>query len=96
MTSLPTPYSPGQYVWRWYPPAAKQKHGKAWTGPYKVIASPTPYHLNIQQTPDGEVKKVHIDQVKPHLGRTPTIWQNHTLDQNMPEPQDSVVTELPS
>ena len=89
----PTEYSPGQYVWRWYPPAAKQKLGKGWTGPYKVIASPTSYHLNNQQTPDGEVKKVHIDQVKPHLGRTPTIWQNHT-NQTMPESQDIGISEF--
>ena len=30
-------------------------------------------------------QKVHIDQVRPHLGRTPTIRQNHTLNQTMPE-----------
>ena len=75
MHAKPTRYEVGQFVWRWYPPAAKRKLGKGWLGPYLIIACPTDIHCIIQKDPSSSSTRVHIDHLKPHLGRMPDIWE---------------------
>jgi hypothetical protein len=74
--SNPASYAKGQYVWWWYPPAANRKLGKGWKGPFRIMARPTDVHCVLQLTPDAGRKRVHIDQVKPHLGRCPAVWKD--------------------
>ncbi len=74
LRAKPTRYSPGQFVWRWYPPAAKKKLGKGWTGPYKIMKCPTDFHCVIRRYPDSVDIRVHVDQLKPHLGYKPRVW----------------------
>ena len=44
--SKPTQYKIGSYVWRWYPPAARGKLSKGWTGPFRIMEIPTSIHCN--------------------------------------------------
>jgi hypothetical protein len=74
-SSNPRCYAKGQYVWWWYPPAANKKLGKGWKGPFRIMARPTDVHCVLQLDPDSREKRVHIDQVKPHLGRCPAVWR---------------------
>ena len=52
-------YQPGDWVWRWYPPSAKVKLGKGWTGPYmdhlkRYVADEYPNSwLGVQVEPHG-------------------------------------------
>ena len=57
------------------PPRTNGKLGVGWTGPYKVVSRPTECHAIIQLTPEGATRRVHINQLKPHLGWKPTQWQ---------------------
>ena len=73
----------GQYVWRFYPPTAKQKLGKGWTGPYRVVDVPTDVHCEIQLAPGEPTLRVHIDQVKAHSGESPSEWAGYTTDESV-------------
>ena len=70
-------YSVGSFVWYWYPPSANKKLGKGWTGPYRVMLRPTDIHCTLQLNPDSKPRRVHINQLKPHLGRLPVAWQGY-------------------
>ena len=82
-------YEIGSYVWRWYPPAAKGKLAKGWTGPYKIISCPTDLHAILQSAPDSPEIRVHIDSLKPYLGHVPTVWDDQG-DENYIIPNDDV------
>ena len=58
---------PGMWVWRWYPPKAKEKLGLGWTGPFKVVEKIGRSAVRIMR--DGKVLVVHINDVKPYEGR---------------------------
>ena len=58
---------PGMWVWRWYPPKAKEKLGLGWTGPFKVVEKIGESAIRIMR--DGKVLVVHINDVKPYEGR---------------------------
>ena len=58
---------PGMWVWRWYPPKAKEKLGLGWTGPFKVVEKIGGSAVTIMR--DGKVVVVHINDVKPYEGR---------------------------
>jgi len=73
----PVQYAPGTFVWYWYPPKANVKFGIGYTGPHRVMACPTEIHCLIQLLPEKAPKRVHINQLKPHLGRTPVGWENY-------------------
>ena len=70
----PTNYRLGEFVWRWYPPTAKCKLGKGWTGPYKVVGCPNHLNYLIQKEVEGRVIRVHVDHLKPYHGDTPPGW----------------------
>ena len=57
-------YKPGEWVWYWYPPKARGKFGKGWTGPYLVMEKPTSIHYVIQESRGAPVRRVHGDYLK--------------------------------
>ena len=57
----PPAYKPGQFVWRWYPPAANKKLGKGWKGVYRVVACPTEVNCQIQLFPNDEPIMVYVE-----------------------------------
>ena len=73
----PLKYHKGQYVWRYYPPTAKQKLGKGWVGPYRVLSCPTHIHCDIALSPADRCIRVHVDHLKPHLGKVPQTWEGY-------------------
>ena len=68
-------FQTGQYVWRYYPPTAKQKLGKGWVGPYRVVDTPSDIHCDIQTAPGEPTIRVHIDQLKLYRGDAPEGWE---------------------
>ena len=76
LKAKPTEYKPGQYCWRWYPPAAQGKLAKGWTGPVRVMSCPTVMNCVIRLRPD-DVKKtrVHVDALKHYMGGVPSGWR---------------------
>ena len=70
-------YQTGSYVWYWYPPNANRKLGKGWTGPYRIMEKPTEVHCVIQETPAAMPRRVHVNKLKPHLGRIPPQWADY-------------------
>lgn len=64
----------GQFVWRWYPPKANQKLGKAWTGPFRIMDRPTAVNAVIRYEPKDRDIRVHIDHLKAYHGDTPAGW----------------------
>ena len=55
---------------------AKQKLGKGWVGPYRVVSCPTNIHYDITKLSEDRIVRVHVDQLKPHLGPNPEGWSN--------------------
>ena len=80
-------YPVGTFVWYWYPPKANRKLGKGWTGPYRVMAQPTDIHYLLQRCPTEKPKMVHVNKLKPHLGRAPTEW--HEFVDSTSDPAES-------
>jgi len=75
--SNPISFPTGSFVWWWYPPKANRKLGIGWSGPFRVMQRPTDIHCVIQLSPDAQSKRVHINQLKPHLGRQPAAWADY-------------------
>ncbi len=82
----PHQFTAGAFVWHWYDPLAAKKFGCGWTGPYKVIACPTEVHCLIQKAPGTQSRRVHINKLKPHLGRMPPAWEDQPAGPNVPVP----------
>jgi hypothetical protein len=61
----------GDTVWRYYPPTAKQKLGKAWQGPFLITRRLTDLTYEIQQTQNTRSIVVHVDHLKQYEGRNP-------------------------
>ena len=73
----PRSFSEGDYVWRWYPPHANVKFGLGWIGPYLVKKKITSVTYQIQRNPQSREIIVHVDHLKPYMGRDiPEDWQN--------------------
>ena len=64
-------FEEGSWVWRWYPPKAGLKLGLGWTGPYLVLRKVTDLTYVIQKTERSPVISVHVDHLKPYVGRNP-------------------------
>ena len=54
----------GDWVYRWYPPAAHGKFGSGWTGPYLVIQRLSALLYRIQASKRARPKVVHVDHLK--------------------------------
>ena len=85
----PHKYRAGDFVWRWYVPAANRKLGRGWQGPFRIVACPTDVNCQIQREPGQEALMVHIDHLKPHLGNVPRVWQNTVDSENAETPMSS-------
>ena len=70
----PYHYQVGQFVWQYYPPAARRKLSRGWVGPYQIMATPNQHHCMLKKSPDAEPVRVHCDQLKLHYGRRPRGW----------------------
>ena len=54
----------GDWVYRWYPPAAHGKFSSGWTGPYLVIQRLSDLLYRIQASKRAKPKVVHVDHLK--------------------------------
>ena len=57
----PRQYKKGDWVWRFYPPAANQKINRGWAGLYLVIKRVQETNYLIQIGPDKPIINVHVD-----------------------------------
>ena len=65
----------GQWVWRWYPPAHKEKFGRGWQGPFLIVAKVNDVAYRIQSSFQARPKVIHINHLKPYLPEdTPDNW----------------------
>jgi hypothetical protein len=67
------------WVWRWYPPKINQTLGLGWRGPYLVLEKLSDLTYKIQKDENTLPVIVHVDHLKPYLGRNPP--QNWFLQQ---------------
>ena len=58
-------------MWRYYPPHAKRKFGKGWTGPYLIIGKVSDLCYIIQKTRQAKALVVHVDHLKEYQGLRP-------------------------
>ena len=70
----PMRYTPGEFVWRWYPPSANRKLGRGWVGPYRVVECPTNLNCVLERESEGRLIRVHVDHLKPYYGDPPPGW----------------------
>ncbi len=89
----PHKYRVGSFVWHWYDPAAAKKFGCGWTGPYRVVDCPTETHCLIQKAPGEPTRRVHVNKLKPHIGRLPPAWDDN--DPLPPQPPPPPPLPLP-
>ena len=70
------PLQIGDFCYRYRPVPGKLQ--KSWTGPFKVVAKASDINFLIQEGPDTDVLRVHMDHLKSHVGRTPSQWLTST------------------
>ena len=90
----PRQYKKGDWVWRFYPPAAHQKINRGWTGPYLVLKRVLEANYLIQIGPDKPIINVHVDDIKPYQGETtPTSWlsESENLEAEFRQNKDNSV-----
>ena len=65
----------GDWVWYFYAPAARQKLGYGWQGPYLVICQLGPVTYRVQKEEHSLPKVVHSSQLKPYVSdEMPQSW----------------------
>ena len=64
-------YEIGSTVWRCYPPQAKRKFGKGWTGSYLVIGKVCEWCCILRKTQQANTLVVHVDNLKEYQGLKP-------------------------
>ena len=71
------------------------KLGRGWQGPNRIVACPTDVNCQIQLLPERPPLMVHVDHLKPHLGKVPAAWQDVIADEvnSGPEVDDAVVAQ---
>ena len=78
----------GDCVFRWYPPAAHEKFGSGWTGPYLVVKRLTDLVYKIQASKRAKAKIVHVDHLKEYFfeeGKEPENWLQGDPDSSICE-----------
>ncbi len=93
LKAKPTVYRPGQYCWRWYPPAAQGKLARGWTGPVRIMQCPTAMNCVIRLKPDDNKEvRVHVDCLKHYMGGIPASWREFEQSQHVDDgPQENEV-----
>ena len=61
----------GSTVWWYYPPYAKRKFGKGWTGPYLIIGELSDLCYIIQKPLQAKALVVHVDHLMEYQGLRP-------------------------
>lgn len=82
LRSKPTQYRKGDFVWRWYFPAARGKLNKGWVGPFEVVDTPSPIHCVIRKSPHQATIRVHVDALKHYYGPIPDMWRDETEERD--------------
>ena len=54
----------GMWVLRYWPPAAQNKLGLPWKGPFKVVRAPSGWTVGIQESATSRILYIHIEQLK--------------------------------
>ena len=81
----------GQWVFRWYPPAAHTKFGSGWTGPYLVIGKISDLVYQIQASRRSKPKVVHLDHLKPYFTNNDEVLVTDTEEEGeLDIPEDIV------
>ena len=60
----PRMFSPGDWVLKWYKPAADRPLGRGWIGPYVVVRVRGDVVFEIQSHPNSTPHTVHVDHLK--------------------------------
>ena len=85
-------YNIGDWVWRWYPPKAKEKLGKGWTGPYLILDKLTDLTYIIQASETQTPLVVHVDHMKRYESDVyPENWVLRQEVEHIEAPGDSEI-----
>ena len=88
-------YNIGDWVWRWYPPKAKEKLGKGWTGPYLILDKLTDLTYKIQASETQTPLVVHVDHMKKYESDVyPENWVLRQEVEHIEAPGDNVDSEI--
>ena len=68
------------YCYRFIPPGGSTKMVRVWHGPYRVLEHISEENYIIQLTPTSKPVRCHINNLKPHVGRTPAAWVGYDED----------------
>lgn len=92
----PRSFQKDNWVWRWYPPKAKEKLDLGWTGPYLVINKISSLLYKIQKNENSPEIIVHVDHLKPYEGnQTPRNWLLESVYSSEPtEIHTEIETEI--
>ena len=88
-------YSVGQWVFRWYPPAAHTKFGSGWTGPYLEIGKISDLVYQIQASRRSKPKVVHLDHLKPYFTNNDDEVLVNWLEESTGAEEPEVLLESP-
>ena len=81
----------GDWIRYYYPPEGEKKLKGGWLGPYLITKITSEVNYEIQGTPKGRAKVVHVDQLKTYEGDPPReSWVGKPEDG--PENEEHVVT----
>ena len=80
-------YPLGDFVYRFVPPGGSKKLLKVWQGPFRVLEHCSDQNVRIQLTPDSRTIRVHVNNLKPHVGRCPVAWADVDLTPPAPAPE---------
>jgi transposase InsO family protein len=79
------PFKRGDWVWRWYLPAANQKFGLGWTGPYLITQKYSDVTYRIQESEQSRSIVVHKDHLKPYEGSEEKVnWLENSEEGGTP------------
>ena len=73
----PHRYVTGDWVYYYNPrkrPGRQDKWERKYSGPFLVIATPSPVNVTVQRTVKAKPFTVHIDKVKPYTQEPPKSW----------------------
>ena len=76
-------YQKGQKAWLSVEPAAIEKFGKKFEGPYEIVELNGANYATLEKE-DGEKVKVHVERLKPHKGREQDRVDHEEVVQEIP------------
>ena len=70
-------YRKGQWVYYFNPRkfvGRQDKWERKYTGPFLIVGTPSPVTVQLQRSKGAKTMTVHVDKVKPFLGKVPKSW----------------------